>query len=160
MSTSFNVSMDRLGWYYDQAANTSADLFVVALKAAGLQADDVLADHDTFAAIIAAGNVEADFTNYNRKTIASPTRTRVNATDRVHLGGAAQGVAYSLSWPNAGGAVNNQLGKVIVLYVPVPGTSTTSDMVPLSAHDITATTDTTELVITFHVDGAIRVRKP
>lgn len=160
MSTHFNATVDLAGYYFQQAASTAADIQVIALKAGGLQADDALADNATLAAILTAGNVEADFTNYVRKTIAAPTRSAVNATDRTHLGGSAVGTAYTLTWTAAGGATNNQLGKVVLLYVPVPGTSPNSDILPLFAHDITATTDGNDLVITFHADGAVRYRKP
>ena len=160
MSTYFNATVDLAGYYYQQAASTVADIQAIALKAGGLQADDVLADHATLAAIITAGNVEADFTNYVRKTVSAPTRTVVNATDRTHLGGAAVGTAHTITWSLAGGATNNQLGKIVLMYVPNPGTSTNAEILPLSAHDITATTDGNDLVITFHVDGAIRYRKP
>jgi len=128
VSTSNNSVKGKLQWYYEQARDGAPDLQAVLLKKAGQQADDAFADNTTLAAVITAGNVEADFTgpnggNYARKTIALPTVTVVNATDRLHLGGAAVGSALSITWTAAGGTASNELGRMLICYVPVPGTS-------------------------------------
>lgn len=120
-----------------------ADLIVVLLKAA--EADGTLADYDDLAALLAAaGNTEADFTNYGRKTIANAgvTLTVDDVNDRVELDIADQ------VWASAGGATNNTLAKLLVC---MDGASDAA-RVPLTAHDFVAITDGSEL--TAQIDAA------
>lgn len=160
MSTSFNVSKDKLGWYFEQARDGTPDIKLVLLKSSGLESDATIADHDTLSALLAAANDECDFTNYVRKTLASPTRTVEDSNERVLLGGAAAGVALQVTWTTAGGATNNTIGALVLVYDPTPGAPTDSTMVPLLKHDITATTTGIDFVVTVHADGFVRVKNP
>jgi hypothetical protein len=154
-----NVIRDKVGWYYEQARDTAADIQIRLLQQSGLEGDAALADYADVAALLAGTSDEATFTNYAVKTL-TPVRTVQNANDRVLLGGAAPGTAVTLTWGSAGGAINNVLGKVLFVYVPVPGTSTTAQMIPLHGHDVSAQTDGTDLVLTLNIDGTVRVRTP
>jgi hypothetical protein len=60
----FNSTRDKLGTLVEQARDTTADLIAVLLQDTTLQTDGALVDHADLAAILAAGNTEATFTNY------------------------------------------------------------------------------------------------
>jgi hypothetical protein len=154
-----NAAMHKIGWYAEQARDTSANLGALLLISAGLQADATLSDHATVAAALAATNDEATFTNYVRKSLVSPVVTVDNTLDQVRLGltGAAP---VTIQWAAAGGAVNNLLGKACIYYDPTPGSSTDAQLIPLVWPDVAAQTDGTTLVLTLHDDGWCRVRKP
>lgn len=159
MTTSFNATKDQIGYYVAQAASGTPDIQVVLLQSTGLVADAAMADYGTLADVLAGTSDEATFTNYVRKTLASPTRTVDNTGDRVLLGGAAVGVAHAITWVAAGGAANNTLGKVLFVYAPTSG-SADSAILPLMATDITATTDGNDLVLTLSTDGFAIVSNP
>lgn len=159
MTTHFNSTADKIGFYTEQARDTAADLIVVLLQTTGLESDGALCDRADLAAILAASNDEATFTNYTRKTLAAPTRTLDNTLDRVLLGGAAVGTTLTLTYTAAGGATNNSLGKVLFCYLPSAGAAD-SLILPLMATDVTATTNGNALAITLHGDGFARVRRP
>lgn len=116
-------------------------LIVVLLKTA--QADDTLRDYDTLDAMLTAGggtaNVEADFTNYARKTIAngSVTVTVDDGNNRVDIDIPDQ------TWTSAGGASNNTLVKAVVC---IDGANDAA-RIPVTAHDFTPTTDGSDLIM-------------
>lgn len=158
MSTSFNISKDKIGWYYEQArTTTNSALVFVLLRSTGLQADDLLADHDHLGALLAASNDEPLFTNYVRKSLAGVTditKTIDDTGNRVLLDQA------DLTWVDAGGnpvVTNDTVGKLLICFDPNTTTGTDTDIIPLTAHDITATTDGNDLILRFHTDGSARV---
>jgi hypothetical protein len=138
MTFVFNVALGREAYYGSLPAASDA-LVVIALKASGLEDDAALRDYDTVAAVLAASNDEADFTNYARKTITSVTVTVDDSADEVRLSIGDQ------TWTSAGGATNNQIGKLVVAYDPATGTGTDADLVPISAHDWSVTTNGADL---------------
>lgn len=130
----FNIAKGKVSRYAMlPGANDGFD--VVLLKAAGLEDDDTLRDHDTLAAVLASTNDEYNFTNYARKQANSPTITVNDIDNFVDVDIADK------SWTAAGGATNNTIGKLLVCYVPDRGVSTDSDVVPLTYHDFLITTD-------------------
>lgn len=161
MSTSFNISRDKIGYYFELARDrpsgfTNAVIGITLLKASGLEADATLADHDNVSVLLAATNDQADFTNFVRKTVFGTGGTGITKTvddsgNRVLLDLPDQ------TWVDAGGATNNTLGKVLIYFDPDSTTGADTDLIPLLAHDITATTDGNDLIIRFHADGAARV---
>lgn len=159
MTTHFTATVDKIGHYVEQARDTTADLIVVLLQTSGLQTDGALADHADLAAVLAATNDEATFTNYVRKTLATPTRTVDGALDHVLLGGAAVGTALTLTYTAAGGTTNNSLGKVLFCYLPAAGAAD-SLILPLMATDVAATTNGNDLAITLDANGFARARRP
>ena len=118
-----------------KAYEDGSDFIVVLLKTA--QADDTLRDHDTLAAVLAAANTEADFTNYARKTITNANIT-VTYDD---TGNDAQLDFPDQTWTAAGGASNNTLVKLLVC---VDGASDAARL-PLTLHDFSVTTDGNDL---------------
>lgn len=131
----FNIALG-MEKRYASLPETSDALVIVLLKAAGLEADDVLRDYDTLSALLAASNDECDFTNYSpRKSITSVTPTVDDAADQYRA------VIGDITWTSAGGATNNQIGKLLVCYDPATGTGTDADLVPVTAHDWSVTTN-------------------
>lgn len=145
----FNIAKGKVAYYASLPAANDA-LIVVLLKAAGLEADDTLNNYDDLAALLAASNDEADFTNYTRKTLASVTATVDDTNNRVDISGA------NFTWSSAGGAANNSVGKLLVCYDPDTTTGTDSSVVPLTYHDAVFTTDGTDQTITIPSPGFAR----
>ena len=155
MTTSFNATKDKIGYYVGEAAAGNGAIGLLLLATA--EAEATLADRATLTTLLgAAGTAEATFTGYVRKTLATPTRTVDNAGDRVLLGGGTVGTPVSVTWVDAGGAVNNSIVKVVFFYEPESSPADTNRL-PLMATDITATTDGNDLVLTLHADGFARV---
>jgi hypothetical protein len=93
----------------EKIRDSAANVGIMLLKAS--EGDAGLKDRATLSAITgAAGNTEADFTNYARKTALTGTVTVDAANDRVDLSIPNQ------TWTAAGGATNNTLVKAIVFY--------------------------------------------
>lgn len=139
----FNVARGRAR----QLVLDGADLIVVLLKTA--QADDSLRDHDTLAALLSSGggsdNVEANFTNYERKVVSngSVTNTVDDTANDADLDIPDQ------TWAAAGGGTDNTLAKAIVC---IDGASDAA-RIPVTAHDFTPTTDGSDLIAQIATDG-------
>lgn len=130
----FNVAKGSAG---ELARDDATKFGILLLKTA--ESDAVLKDYDTVAAILAGSNVEADFTNYARKTPLTATRTVDDTNDRVALDLPDQ------TWTNAGGGTNNTLVKLIVFYEE---SAADSGRIPITAHDFNVTTDGSNLTAT------------
>jgi hypothetical protein len=148
----FNVAKGRAVELHNRVQGNdpaTAGLMFRLLKAT--ESDAVLKDYDTFADLLgAAGNVEADFTNYSGgKTIIDTDisiATLDDATDTYRCDIDDQ------TFTSAGGTTDNTLVKVIICYAPdVAGADST--FIPLTYHDFFATTDGTDLIAAVHVDG-------
>lgn len=125
----FNIARGRIRSYCELPAAADA-ILAVLLQSTGLQTDDTLRDHATFAAVLAA-NTEATFTNYARKVITTlPTLTINNTTNVLDADTA------DLTWTAAGGVglTNNSLSKLLFVYRPDTA-SATSAMIPMTYHD-------------------------
>lgn len=145
----FNIARGRAGYYSSLPAANDA-LIVVLLKSSGLEADDTLNNYDDLAALLAAANDEADFTNYARKSLTSATLTVDDTNNRLDVDIADQ------TWTSAGGASNNTLGKLLVCYDPDTTGGTDSTVIPLTYHDFTATTDGNDLTAQIAAAGYYR----
>ena len=120
----FVVALGKANRYADLPAANDA-LALVLLKNAGLQADPVLKDHPTLAAILAASNDECDFTGYSRRTLAGVSVAPNFAIDTQSTDADDPAV-----YTNAD-AVAQVSGAAVVVYVPDVGVSTDADMIPL-----------------------------
>lgn len=134
----FNIGRGRT----QQAKDDGEDLIIVLLQVA--QADDTLRDHDTLAAVLAAANTEATFTNYSRKVIANASWS-VTINDGTNV---ATADFPDQTWSPAGNGTNNTLVKLLVC---VDGASDAA-RIPLTLHDFATTTDGNDL--TAVVDAA------
>lgn len=120
----------------EKVINGGANFGVLLLKT--VEADATLRDYTTVAAILAAaGNVEADFTNYARKTGLAPTQSVDNDAETAAADLADQ------TWASAGGAVNNTTAKAIVYFEE---SASDAGRLPLTYHDFVGTTDGNDLV--------------
>lgn len=139
----FNIAK---GQAVELVENNADSLVVLLLKANESEAD--LIDHDDVSSLLgAAGNDEADFTNYGRKTGISETVTIDDTDDEATIDAPDQ------TWSSAGGTTDNTLTKAIVA-VQTGADDTT--LIPLTHHDFSVTTDGTDLTLEFHADGFYR----
>ena len=122
----FNISK---GAFVEKFRDGASNGILMLLKVA--QADGTLIDHDTVAAMLAAANTEADFTNYARKTGITGTITVDDVNDRVDVD------AVDQSWASAGGASNNNLVKAIFAYQE---SAADSGRIPTTHHDFVVMT--------------------
>lgn len=144
----FNIAKGRLAYYADLPGTDDA-LIAVLLQSGG-QADNVLIDNDTLADVL-AGNAEADFTNYSRQTLTGVSVTVDDLTNVVRID------ADDLTWTSAGGATNNTLAKLLICYDPDTTGGDDSEIIPLTAHDVSITTDGSTIIITLHSDGFAQI---
>ena len=145
----FNIALAKVKYYAELPATNDA-LIVVLIKSSGLEANATLKDYDDLAALLAASNDEADFTNYGRKTITSVTVTVDDTNERVDIDFADQ------TWTAAGGGTNNTLGALLVCYDPDTTGGTDSTVVPLTKHDFSVTTDGSDLTAQVAAAGFFR----
>lgn len=152
----FNIARGRAVELYNRVENNdpaSSGLVIVLLKANETEADFV--DHDDLAALIAAaGNTEADFTNYARKVLTDTELAALPAPDdtnnRFDIDIPDQ------TWASAGGAANNTLTKLIVCYDPNTAGGTDSEIIPLTHHDFSVTTDGSDITAQVNAAGFFR----
>lgn len=164
MSTAFNISKHKLGIYFEQARDrpagfTNAAIIIHLLKATGLEAEATMRDHDTVALLLAASSDEADFTNYTRKTVFGSGGTGITIT----IDDSGDAVLLDLpdqTWVDAGGnpvVTNNTLGKLLISFDGDTTAGTDANLIPLLAHDLSATTDGNDLIVRFNTLGAARI---
>jgi hypothetical protein len=139
----FNVAK---GAAAEKVRDGASNVGVLLMRAS--ESDALLRDRTDLANIFAQGaNLEANFTNYARKTGLTATLTVDQANDRVDISIPNQ------TWTAAGGASNNNLVRAIVFYQDA---AADASRVPLVALDFVATTDGTDLTIQFHANGFFR----
>lgn len=120
---------------------------VLLLQAA--EADGTVVNHNTVSALLgAAGNTEATFTNYARKTGLTFTVTQDDSNNRVDIDLPDQ------TWTSAGNGTNNTLAK---LTVAVQTGADDTTLIPLTHADFTPTTDGSDLTAQFAAAGFIRI---
>ncbi len=151
----FNIAKGRGVEFYNRVENndpSTAGFIIVLLKAA--EADATLEDYDDLAALLlAAGNTEADFTSYGRKTLTDTELAAFPAPDDTNN-------RYEVdlpdqTWAPAGGATNNTLVKLLVCYAPdTAGADGT--LIPVTYHDFAVTTDGSDLTAQFDALGFLR----
>lgn len=140
----FNIAK---GAFAEKIRDGASDVLVLLLKVNETEAD--LKDRDTVAAILAAANTEADFTNYARKTGLTGTVTVDDVNDRVDCDIPDQ------TWSAAGGASNNTLTKLIVAYQE---SAADSGRIPLAGLDFTPTTDGSDVTAQINAAGFARAQ--
>lgn len=88
--------------------NAGEAILAIPFHSSGLQADSTLRQHQYLSQVLAAGNIEANFTNYSRKVMAQADFSVVTAAG---TGITTVSVVNVPSWAGAGGAVNSTFGK-------------------------------------------------
>ena len=139
----FNIAK---GAFVEKIRDSASVVLILLLKAA--EADATLKDRDTVALVLAeAGNTEADFTNYARKTGLTGTITVDDTNDRVDVDLPDQ------TWSSAGGASNNTLTDLIVAYEE---SAADSGRIPLANFDFAVTTTGADVGVQFNASGFAR----
>jgi len=155
----FNIGKGRGVELYNRVESndpaTSA-LIVVLLAATGLEADAVLKDADTLAAVLAGTTNEATNVGYARKVLTDVELAPLPAPDDV-------ADTYTVAIPNqtwaAVAAAPDTIGKLLVCYDANTGAGTDADIVPITAHDFVVTPDGTDLIATFTGGGFYRAKE-
>ena len=141
----FNIAKGRV---VQLVKDTPAKFGVLLLMTT--EADAVLEDYDDIAALIAAvGNERADFTNYADKTGVTATEVVDDANDWNDVSMPNQ------TWTDAGGAANNTLAKAIMFCDLNAGAD--ADLMPISHHDYTPTTNGNSLLLQVVAPGFYRL---
>jgi hypothetical protein len=118
----------------------SDNMSLVLLKTSVLQADATLQDYVLLSTLLAS-NTEATFTSYARKILTTGFSITPNFTTNTMTVGLG-----TQTWLAAGGVANDAIGKLIVCYRPT-STSADSATIPMTGHDITATTTGSDLIV-------------
>lgn len=149
----FNIAKGRHVELVNRVENNdpaNSALVVVLLQAA--EADAVLIDYDDLSTLLAAaGNTEANFTNYVRKVLTDaelPAQAPDDVNDRYDAAAPA-----SVTWSSAGGASNNTMVKAVVCYDSDTTAGTDANLVPVYAYDYAATTNGNDLILNFNAAG-------
>lgn len=145
-----NIALGKVVWFSGLTGGANDALIVVLLKSAGIEADATIRDHNELGALLAAANDEADFTNYARKTITSATITVDDTNNWVDVDIADQ------TWTSAGGAANNTLAGFLVCYDTDTTGGADTDIIPLTKHDFSVTTDGSDLTAQIAAAGYFR----
>jgi len=151
-----NIAKGRTVEYYNRVKGndpSNSAFIIILLKVA--EADATLIDYDDLSALLgAAGNTEADFTNYARKTLTDAEIATLPAPDDTNN-------RYDLDLPDqtftsAGGASNNNLVKALVCYDSDTTGGTDANIIPIAHYDFVATTDGTNLILQWATAGFFR----
>jgi hypothetical protein len=135
-----------LGAFVEKFRDGAANGGVALLKAN--EADETLRDRDTVALLLAeAGNTEADFTSYARKTGLTGTITVDDVNNRVDVDIADQ------VFSGAGGASNNTLTKLLFFYEE---SASDAGRIPLSQHEFAITTNGGDITAAINANGVAR----
>ena len=141
----FNIAK---GAVAEKARDDAARFTVLLLKVNETEAD--LIDHNDVAAMLAASNTEADFTNYERKVNLTATLTVDDTNNRAEVD------LSDLTWTAAGNGSNNTLTKLIVCYEEPGSPTEDAALTPLTHHDFTPTTDGSDITAQFNASGFFR----
>jgi hypothetical protein len=145
-SLTFNAALGRVAHYASVVeAGTDEALVVVALRAA--EPDESLRDHATLDALLAAaGNTEANFSNYERFEVG-PDDVTVSVDNGADI--ATVTIPDVLTWVDAGDPTYGEVVVVLVCFDPDPTTSDDTDRLPLTLHNYLAETDGGDLTLQF-----------
>ena len=152
----FNIAKGRVVEFYNRVKSNdpaNSAFIVVILKVS--EADATLIDYDNLGAVLgAAGNTEADFTNYARKVITDAELAALPAPDDTNN-------RFDIDMPDqvftsAGGAANNSLVKALVCYDSDTTGGTDTDIIPCAHYDFVATTDGSNLTLEVNAAGFYR----
>ena len=151
----FNIAKGKVNEYMariDGNDPANSALIIVLLQVTS-EADATLEDYDDLAALLAGSNTEATFTNYARKTLTDTDITAPTPDDTNNW----QAADFAdQTWTSAGGASNNTLDKFLVCYDPDTTAGTDSNIIPLTHHDFSTTTNGNDLTAVVNASGFYR----
>lgn len=139
----FNIAKGAVAEKFRDAAANGIVLLLTANEVEG-----TLRDYDALDTLLAAaGNTEATFTNYARKTGLTGSITVDDGNDRVDVDFPDQ------TWTSAGNGTNETMTKLVTAYEE---SAADSGRIPLTDHDFTPTTDGSDLTAQFAAAGFYR----
>lgn len=137
----FNVAKGRHA-YYAMLLAANDSLIVVPIETTGIVADSFMRDYATLSALLAGASNEQ--TTMGRKTLVSVTSTVDQANDKVTVD------AADVLWTAATG---NGVSALVVCYIPIVGTSTDADIIPLYKHDFVIVPDGSDVTAVVNTAG-------
>ena len=147
----FNIAKGKVAEYAARVnANdpTNSVLTVIVLETTGLEADAVLVDYDTLAAITAGGSTEPENSGYVRKELTAATVTVDDTNNRVDVDIADQ------TWTAV--AAGDTWSKLLICYDPDSTGGTDSAIIPLVCLDFAVTPDGSDITVQVNAAGFFR----
>jgi hypothetical protein len=132
----FNIALGKVGYYAGLPAANDA-LIAIPIESSGVEADAVIRDYDTVAAILAATTNEQS--TMGRKTLTSVTDTVDDSNNRRDV------ACATITWA---GATGNAISDILICYDPDTTSGTDADLIPLTWHDYAATPDGSDIQAT------------
>lgn len=152
----FNIAKGRVVELYNRVKSndpSASALVLVALKAAGIEADGTLQDYDDLAAILAAANDEATNSGYARKVLTDADLAALPAPDD-------SGNRYDIDLPDQTWTAVQTTGgawaKLLVCYDGDTAGGTDANIIPLTAHDFAVTPDGSDIIAQINAAGFFR----
>jgi hypothetical protein len=140
----FNISKGRVAELYDRVESNdpaNSALILVPIETSGLEADSVLIDADTLAAVLAGTTNEQ--TTMGRKTLTDAQLAAIPAPDDTNDRG-----ERSLPTTTWTAATGNAISKILVCYDPDTTAGTDANIVPLTMFDFAATPSGIDIELT------------
>ena len=130
-------------------------IVAIALAASGLEADDVLRDADTFAALVSGTTNEATNTGIGRKVL---TDTELASYAPIlDDSGNTNAVDYpDLVWATVANDGTGPIGKLVFCYDPDTTGGADTALEPLSCHDFVVTPNGGQITAQMNASGVAR----
>ena len=133
---------------------TSA-IVAIALAASGLEADDVLRDAASFAAMVSGSTNEATNTGIGRKVLTdSELAAYAPSIDLTNNWQMAD--APDLVWATVANDGTGPIAKLVFCYDPNTGVNDDSELVPLTVQDFVVTPNGGQITAQINVGGFVR----
>ena len=142
----FNIAKGRVVEYYNRVENNdpaASALVVIVLATTGLEAQSVLEDADTFAAVVAGTTNEVTGTGWDRKVLTDADLAALPAPDDTNN-------RYDVSIPTFNwtpAAAADDASSLVVCYDADTAAGTDANLIPLTHHDFTVLTDGNQVVV-------------
>lgn len=134
MDFSFNISLGREVELYNRVKSNdpaASALVMLVLRHTGIEADEVLKDYDTVAAILAGTTDEATNTNYARKVLTDAELAAWTVDDTLNR------ILLSLPVQTfASIAAGDSWSKAVIAYDADTAAGTDANLIPITAHDL------------------------
>jgi hypothetical protein len=150
----FNIAK---GKFCEYAARVNANdptnsvLVLVALKAAGLEADGTLQDYADLSTLLAAANDEATNSGYARKTLDQTGGITVNPDNTAN----EQYIDIPDQTFSAVQTTGGAWGALLLCYDSDSTGGTDANIVPISKHDFAVTPDGSDIVVQIPTNGIV-----
>lgn len=152
----FNIAKGRVVELYNRVeSNDPAAAILQVVLGFGTITDAVLRDLDSMQAILDDVNFdEATFTAYGRKDLGDAQLATLPAPDDT--ADRYEVTIPNQTWSPAGGASNNDLTRLLIVYAPSGAAGADSGKIPLTFHDFVVTTDGSDLTAQINASGFFR----